>query len=73
MAIPSKAELEDLDVGARLELIASIWDTIVEAPESLPTTADERAELDRRLADLEAHPETSIPWTEARERLRRGR
>jgi putative addiction module component (TIGR02574 family) len=34
-----------------------------------PLTADEKALLEARLADIEAHPEKSIPWEEAKKRL----
>jgi len=33
-------------------------------------TSEEKALLDARLADMEAHPETSIPWVEAEARLK---
>ncbi len=34
-----------------------------------PLTDQEKALLDARLAELEKHPEKSIPWDEARKRL----
>lgn len=34
-----------------------------------PLTAEEKALLDARLADMERHPEKSIPWDEARQRI----
>lgn len=34
-----------------------------------PLTDDEKAPLDARLADMEQHPEASIPWEEARRRI----
>jgi len=34
-----------------------------------PLSAEEKALLDARLADLEQHPETSIPWEEAKRRI----
>jgi hypothetical protein len=35
-----------------------------------PLTSEEKALLDARLADMEARPETSIPWSEAEARLK---
>jgi len=35
-----------------------------------PLTSEEKALLEARLADMEAHPETSIPWAEAEARLK---
>jgi hypothetical protein len=34
-----------------------------------PLTIEEKALLDARLADIERHPEKSIPWDEARRRI----
>jgi putative addiction module component (TIGR02574 family) len=34
-----------------------------------PLTDEEKALLEARLADMEKHPETSIPWEEAEARL----
>jgi putative addiction module component (TIGR02574 family) len=73
VAVLSVAEILELDIEDRLLLVHAIWDTIAEAPELFPVTDAERIELDRRLADLAAHPESSVPWSEARARLRRRR
>ncbi|MBK8479519.1 MAG: addiction module protein [Opitutaceae bacterium] len=45
---------------------------VAERPQDLSITEAQRAELQDRLADYRAHPETSIPWEVARERMRRG-
>jgi putative addiction module component (TIGR02574 family) len=42
-------------------------------PQELPITDAQRAALQDRLAETRAHPETSIPWEVARERMRRAR
>ena len=34
-----------------------------------PLTDEQKALLDARLADMEQHPETSIPWEEAKRRI----
>ena len=34
-----------------------------------PLTDEQKTLLDARLADMEAHPEKSIPWEEARKRI----
>ncbi len=48
-----------------------LCDQIVEHPQDLPITEGQRTELQDRLADYRAHPESSIPWEVARERMRR--
>jgi len=55
-------EAQQLPVGERMELAGAIWDTVVAEntdAEALPVSASHRAELDRRLADLEANPEAA--------------
>ena len=34
-----------------------------------PLTIEEKSLLDARLIDLDQHPETSIPWEEAKQRI----
>jgi putative addiction module component (TIGR02574 family) len=62
---------DQLSVAERLDLIAAIWDSIPDTTEALPIPEWHREELERRLADCEAHPEASIPWEEVKARLRR--
>lgn len=57
----------------RVLYVQDLWDRIAERPQDLPITEAQRAELQERLADYRAHPETSIPWEVARERMRRVR
>ena len=68
-ALP-KVDLDQLTVPQRLDLITQIWDSIPETIESLPMPEWHRQELDRRLAAADAAPEASVPWEQARERLR---
>lgn len=54
------------EIRARLdELDGHRWDDSDD-----PLTCEEKALLGARLADLEAHPETSIPWADAEARLK---
>jgi putative addiction module component (TIGR02574 family) len=55
----------------RLELIETLWNTLSE--EDIPDTAEERALVDARLADLEANPGNQSPWPEVKARLERRR
>ncbi len=50
-----------------------LWDRIADRPQDLPITEAQRAELQDRLADYRAHPETSIPEEVARERMLQAR
>lgn len=68
-------EVQHLPVQERIELAEAIWDTVAEDADSavLPVSAAHRAELDRRLADLEANPDAGRSWEEVRDRLERRR
>jgi len=67
------SDLMRLSVAERIRLAEDLWDSVAREaeadPDLLPLTAEERDELDRRLADYEAHPETSVPWEEVKARL----
>lgn len=61
-----------LPLDERLELVQELWDSIAADCEHkpFPLTDEQREELERRIRELDADPERSIPWEEARERLR---
>jgi putative addiction module component (TIGR02574 family) len=50
--------------------VQDLWDRIAADPESVPLTFAQLAEVRRRLADHDAHPEDSIPWEIARKQVR---
>ncbi len=64
-----KADVMTLSVPERIQLVADIWDSIAEAPESVPLTDAQKAELDRRLDAYHRDPEKGSPWTAVRERV----
>ena len=58
----------------RLDLREELWDSVGSASEAIPLTGAQRAELDRRLDDLEREGPVGIPWDEVLGRIRgRGR
>ena len=62
-------EILKLSVAERMELVEAIWDSIVDAPESLPMTAAQKRELDRRLAEYQKNPDAGRTWEEIRDSL----
>jgi putative addiction module component (TIGR02574 family) len=60
-----------LSIAERLQLVEDLWDSIAqESPdEAFPITPELAAELDRRLAEHRADPESAIPWEEVRRRI----
>ena len=63
------AKVASLSPADRLELIGAVWATL--SPDDLPATDPERALLDARLADMEAHRDDQSPWPEVKARLER--
>ena len=57
-----------LSVAERIQLAEDLWDSIPEAAD-IPLTEPQKAELDRRLEDLEQHPDAGEPWEIVRARL----
>ena len=55
--------IERLSVAERLALVEELWDSIAAAT---PLTEPQRAELDRRLADHDAHPDDVVSWGEVK-------
>ena len=65
----SLAEILELTVDERLELVEAIWDSIAEVPEAVPLTDEQRRILDERLEDLKRNPESGSPWAEVKARI----
>jgi putative addiction module component (TIGR02574 family) len=69
----------DVDIGSlspeeRLNLLEELWDSLASTPNAVPLTSAQRAELDRRLDDLDAEGPVGIPWDEVLTQIRsRGR
>lgn len=59
MAKPA-LDLSNLTPDEKLELIDDLWQSL--RPEDLVLSAEQRAELDRRLDRLERDGPTGIPW-----------
>jgi putative addiction module component (TIGR02574 family) len=69
----SELDIQQLTVPQRLDLISLLWDSIPDSPDALPMPEWHREELERRLAEADASPESAIPWEEVQARLREGR
>ena len=63
-------EILRLSTAEKLALVEQIWDSIPEDDEALAPTSEQRADLERRLAEANADPDGGIPWEEVRDRIR---
>ena len=72
MTNPHLDELLRLPPAERLEAIGELWDSLESLAELFPLTDEERAELDRRIADDEADPRPGVTWAELRRQLESG-
>jgi putative addiction module component (TIGR02574 family) len=58
--------IDRLSVDERIALAHEIWDSVAAEIERAPLTEAQRNELERRLADHEAHPADVVPWEQIR-------
>ena len=62
-------DFRQLSVPERLQLVEDIWDSITEDTGGLPVPPDVLAEVERRLAEHRADPDSAIPWEDVRAEL----
>jgi putative addiction module component (TIGR02574 family) len=66
---PNDLDVSKLSVAERIQLAEDLWDSVAAETGGLPLSAAQKAELDRRLADLERDPGAGEPWDVVRARL----
>lgn len=64
-------DFHQLSVSERIQLVEDVWDSVAAESPSLPLTAEEVAELDRRLDEMERNPKAGIPWEQVKADLER--
>ena len=65
------SEVRTWDCEKRVDLIDAIWDGLAEEGYAPPITPELQAELERRLAEAEAHPDDTLTWEQVKADLRR--
>ena len=63
-----------LPAAERVDLAMALWDSLTPAEQEaeFDLTPEQRAELDRRLAEHIADPASAVSWEEVRRKLLRG-
>lgn len=62
-------DLSHLSPADRIHLLQDLWDSIHDDAQAMPLTAEQRAELQRRDADLESGAVRGIPWEDVKKSL----
>ena len=62
-------DISKLSVAERIQLAEDLWDSVAAETGELPLGAAQKAELERRLADLERDPGAGEPWEVVRARI----
>jgi putative addiction module component (TIGR02574 family) len=60
----------DLPPEKKLQLVEDRWDDLAKSPEVVPIHDWQKAELDRRKANLMRDPATGLTWEEVKARIR---
>lgn len=63
----SVAKILEMSVPEKILAVEEIWDSI--ASRSLPVTADQKKELDRRLKSVATNPDSGVSWEAVRHRI----
>ena len=66
------ADVLELSVPERIQLVSEIWDSIAECPEQIELTDATRQLLGKRLAAYRANPDAGSPWEDVKRRILNG-
>ena len=64
----SKIDVKGLSAEERLNLIEQIWDSL--EAEDVPVTEAQKAELDRRIEEMDRDGKRGIAWEDVLDRIR---
>lgn len=62
-------EIDSLSIEERLELIESLWESLVVDPSNIPVTDAQKQMLDERLDEIESGDDAGTPWEEVKARI----
>jgi len=63
-------DIQKMTPEERLRLIEDLWESFRARPAELPLSTAHRAELDRRLDEIDGGDTETIPWEDVKRRLR---
>ena len=62
-------EIGSLNIEERLELIESLWESLVTDPSNIPVTDAQKRILDERLDAIAAGDDAGVPWEDVKARI----
>ncbi len=62
-------DISKLSLAERIQLAEDLWDSVAADTSEVPLSEAQKAELDRRLADLERDPDAGESWDVVRARV----
>ncbi len=62
-------EVESWPVDDRVRLVQDVWDRLVDRGYEPELTEAMKAELDRRVEELDRDPDAGVPWEEVKARV----
>jgi putative addiction module component (TIGR02574 family) len=65
----TRIDRSHLSPADRIHLVQDLWDSIHDDAMAVPLTAEQRAELQRRDADMESGTVRGIPWEQVKKSL----
>ncbi|MFT5464989.1 MAG: putative addiction module component (TIGR02574 family) [Verrucomicrobiales bacterium] len=65
--------IRGLSPEEKLLLVGELWDDLSNDPDSVPVSESVLDELDSRFAEYDKNPDQTVPWSEARARIRASR
>jgi putative addiction module component (TIGR02574 family) len=63
------AEISELSVAERIQIVEDIWDSIRQKPGELPLSETEKLELDKRLESYRQNQDEGIEWETLKKNL----
>lgn len=68
----SVAEILELPMQERIQLVEVIWESIAAFPHAIEVSPELKTELEVRLADFERNPEAGYSWDQVKAHLKSG-
>ncbi len=62
-------EVETWPIDDRIRLVQDVWDRLVDQGYKPELTEEMKAELDRRVEEMDRNPGSGVPWEEVKARV----